>query len=110
MSLYYVLIICIVVLYNCFVYLKQKISRTDIIEDECGKPMLGLTILSMIIRYLKNDLFKKLEQRGTSLRDQDILWVVTVPAIWSDAAKQFTKEATKEVYVVIIMKFNLIIC
>lgn len=110
MSLHYVLIICIVVHYSCFVYLKQKISRTDIIEDECGKPMLGLTILSMIIRYLKNDLFKKLEQRGTSLRDQDILWVVTVPAIWSDAAKQFTKEATKEVYVVIIMKFNLIIC
>ncbi|XP_052688523.1 heat shock 70 kDa protein 12A-like [Crassostrea angulata] len=75
---------------------KEKISRTDIIEDESGKPMLGLTILGMIIRYLKNDLFKKLEQRGTSLRDQDILWVVTVPAIWSDAAKQFTKEATKE--------------
>lgn len=74
--------------------------------------MLGLTILGMIIRYLKNDFFKKLEQRGTSLRDQDILWVITVPAIWSDAAKQFTKEATKEVhvYVVIIMKFNSIIC
>lgn len=80
---------------------KEKISRTDTIEDEWGKPMLGITILSMIIRYLKDDLFKRLEQRGMPLRDQDILWVLTVPAIWSDAAKQFTKEATKEVYVVI---------
>lgn len=77
--------------------LKQKISRTATIDDECGKPMLGLTILSMIIRYLKGDLFKRLEQRGMPLRDQDILWVLTVPAIWSDAAKQFTKEAAEEV-------------
>lgn len=64
----------------------------------------------MIIRYLKDDLFKRLEQRGMPLRDQDILWVLTVPAIWSDAAKQFTKEATKEVYVVINYEVNLIIC
>lgn len=61
--------------------------------------MLGLTVLSMIIRYLKKDLFEKLEQRGMALRDQDILWVLTVPAIWSDAAKQFTKEAAEEVHV-----------
>lgn len=74
----------------------EKISRTATIDDECGKPMLGLTILSMIIRYLKGDLFKRLEQRGMPLRDQDILWVLTVPAIWSDAAKQFTKEAAEE--------------
>ncbi|XP_052688062.1 heat shock 70 kDa protein 12A-like isoform X2 [Crassostrea angulata] len=74
----------------------MKISRTDTIDDECGKPMLGLTILSMIIRYLKDNLFKRLEQRGMPSRDQDILWVLTVPAIWSDAAKQFTKEAAEE--------------
>lgn len=61
--------------------------------------MLGLTVLSMIVRYLKKDLFEKLEQRGMALRDQDILWVLTVPAIWSDAAKQFTKEDAEEVHV-----------
>lgn len=87
--------------------LKQKISRTATIDDECGKPMLGLTILSMIIRYLKGDLFKRLEQRGMPLRDQDILWVLTVPAIWSDAAKQFTKEAAEEVYVYVVIIVEL---
>lgn len=87
--------------------LKQKISRTATIDDECGKPMLGLTILSMIIRYLKEDLFKRLEQRGMPLRDQDILWVLTVPAIWSDAAKQFTKEAAEEVYVYVVIIVEL---
>lgn len=87
--------------------LKQKISRTATIDDECGKPMLGLTILSMIIRYLKGDLFKRMEQRGMPLRDQDILWVLTVPAIWSDAAKQFTKEAAEEVYVYVVIIVEL---
>lgn len=59
----------------------------------------------MIIRYLKDNLFKRLEQRGMALRDEDILWVLTVPAIWSDAAKQFTKEAAEEVLVVVNVKF-----
>lgn len=58
----------------------------------------------MIIRYLKDNLFKRLEQRGMALRDEDILWVLTVPAIWSDAAKQFTKEAAEEVLVVVNVK------
>ena len=92
---------CLIVSFS----LKQKISRTDIIEDECGKPMLGLTIISMIIRYLKDDLFKRLEQRGMPLRDQDILWVLTVPAIWSDAAKQFTKEAAEKVFVIVEFEY-----
>lgn len=92
-------------MFNRFIYLKQKISRTDTIEDECGKPMLGLTILSMIIRYLKDDLFKRLERRVKPLRAQDILWVLTVPAIWTDAAKQFTKEATEEVYIAVVIKY-----
>lgn len=30
----------------------------------------------------------------------DILWVLTVPAIWDDAAKAFMKEAAKLVAVV----------
>lgn len=67
--------------------------------------MLGLTILSMFIRYLKDNLFKRLEQKGITFRDQDILWVLTVPAIWSDAAKQFTKEAAEKIFVVVEFEY-----
>ena len=31
------------------------------------------------------------------IRPCDINWVLTVPAIWSDAAKQFMREAAVEV-------------
>ncbi|XP_062591252.1 heat shock 70 kDa protein 12A-like isoform X2 [Saccostrea cucullata] len=75
---------------------KEKVSRSDKIEDECGKPVQGLTILSMLIRCLKDDLYRRLNMRGILVRDQDILWVLTVPAIWSDAAKQFTREAAEQ--------------
>lgn len=75
----------------------QKLTRTETIEDENGKTMLGLTILSLIIRHLKKDLYKILNLRGMLVRDEDILWVLTVPAIWSDAAKQFTREAAEQV-------------
>ena len=33
----------------------------------------------------------------------DILWVITVPAIWTDASKQFTKEAAIQVSMHIII-------
>ncbi|XP_061181125.1 heat shock 70 kDa protein 12B-like [Saccostrea echinata] len=75
---------------------KEKVSRSDSIEDECGKSVQGLTILSMLIRHLKYDLYGRLNMRGINVRDQDILWVLTVPAIWSDAAKQFTREAAEQ--------------
>jgi hypothetical protein len=36
-------------------------------------------------------------QRRLSFTIKDIFFVVTVPAIWSDAAKQFMREASERV-------------
>jgi len=33
----------------------------------------------------------------TGIKEGDVLWVLTVPAIWDDAAKVFMKEAAKQV-------------
>jgi len=35
--------------------------------------------------------------RGTIVKDTDYHWVLTVPAIWEDAAKQFMREAAEKV-------------
>lgn len=35
----------------------------------------------------------------------DILWVLTVPAIWSDQAKQFMREAAIQVCITFFVKF-----
>jgi hypothetical protein len=35
---------------------------------------------------------------GTGLREDDILWVLTVPTAWTDSGKQLMKESAKRVY------------
>lgn len=50
------------------------------------------------IEYLKNHALELLKTRGHEVDDWDIQWVLTVPAIWSDAAKQFMREAAQRVY------------
>jgi len=35
--------------------------------------------------------------RGALFSDSDYHWVLTVPAIWEDAAKQFMREAAEKV-------------
>lgn len=59
--------------------------------------MKAMTVFSEIIRYLKDHLLDLLAKRGTGVDNKDIHWVLTVPAIWSDSAKQFMREAACEV-------------
>ncbi|KAH3842758.1 hypothetical protein DPMN_116262 [Dreissena polymorpha] len=56
-----------------------------------------MVVFSEIIKYLKQHLLKLLETRGTGVDNKDIHWVLTVPAIWSDSAKQFMREAAQKV-------------
>ncbi|KAK3587988.1 hypothetical protein CHS0354_014507 [Potamilus streckersoni] len=55
--------------------------------------MLALDVFALSIKCLKNHLMKELKKKGTGLNEEDIFWILTVPAIWNDAAKQFMREA-----------------
>ena len=80
---------------------------------ENGVKMPALKIFSEAIKYLKHHFeillensmlshdgsrpaVKVTEDRESSW-SSDILWVLTVPAIWSDQAKQFMREAAIQV-------------
>lgn len=69
------------------------------LEGECGRKLSAKTVFSLAIRYLKDDLIKISENRiaGGGIENSDIHWVLTVPAIWNDAAKQFMREAAQQV-------------
>ena len=63
-----------------------------------GKSLPALRVFSLSIKYLTDHLVGICHDRiAGALAKEDIHWVITVPAIWSDAAKQFMKEAAKEV-------------
>ena len=63
-----------------------------------GKSMQALTVFSLAIRYLKEHSFAKIQAfcKGMIL-DKDLYFVLTVPAIWDDPAKQFMREAAEKV-------------
>ena len=65
--------------------------------------MQALTVFSLSIRYLKEHLWKKLQEAvKDKIQDEDLYFVLTVPAIWDDPAKQFMREAAEQV-----LHFNL---
>ncbi|KAL3879598.1 hypothetical protein ACJMK2_031886 [Sinanodonta woodiana] len=74
---------------------KMGLDRNIDIEDETQKPLLAKTVFSLVIRYLKEDMLKNIKDRLSSghIKEDEITWVLTVPAIWTDAAKQFMREA-----------------
>jgi len=61
--------------------------------------MKAMTVFSSIIGHLKTHLLNLLKTRGTEVKNDDIHWVLTVPAIWSDSAKQFMREAAQKVQI-----------
>ncbi|KAL3878672.1 hypothetical protein ACJMK2_031003 [Sinanodonta woodiana] len=75
---------------------EKQIKRGIEIEDDKGLKMPAIQVFGMAIRHLKNHLLETLETRGTGLKADDIHWILTVPAIWTDSAKQFMREAATE--------------
>lgn len=73
------------------------------IKDIAGKETPAMTLFTMVIAELKKSLLHDVQQNvvdegheGNVIQD-DIFWILTVPAIWSDAAKQFMREAANGV-------------
>lgn len=69
------------------------------IEDITGKSVLAMDVFSLSIQALKDHLMETLDKRGIGMRVKDIRWVLTVPAIWTDAAKQFMRKSAEKVMV-----------
>lgn len=75
---------------------EKKLTRDIQLKDDYGKSCPAKELFAHVIRYLKNHLLETLQTRGTGLDNKDIHWVLTVPAIWSDSAKQFMRESAND--------------
>ncbi|XP_057299299.1 heat shock 70 kDa protein 12A-like [Hydractinia symbiolongicarpus] len=73
----------------------EKISREMILRSEDGKEMKALQVFSEAIRYFKDHFLDSINKRCPSnmVDVAQVRWVLTVPAIWSHASKQFMREA-----------------
>lgn len=59
--------------------------------------MEALTVFHYAIQYLKDHLFKSVSDKIKGIQENDLHYVLTVPAIWEDSAKQFMREAATKV-------------
>ncbi|KAK3588036.1 hypothetical protein CHS0354_012082 [Potamilus streckersoni] len=75
---------------------QAKIRREMKLKDDQGHQMPAMKVFSEAIKYIKTHLLKSLREKVPDTRDTDIHWVITVPAIWDDGAKQFMREAGNE--------------
>ena len=59
-----------------------------------GKPLSALTVFALSIEFLTTDMLKFGENKiAGGITTDDVHWILTVPAIWTDSAKQFMRKA-----------------
>eukprot|EP00105_Crassostrea_gigas_P026536 XP_011447532.1 PREDICTED: heat shock 70 kDa protein 12A isoform X1 [Crassostrea gigas] len=75
---------------------KQKLTVNTTVADIRGRKLQAVKVFAHAIRYLKDHLLNSLKTKGKIVKNDDILWVLTVPAIWDDTAKVFMRKAAQE--------------
>ncbi|XP_031433644.1 heat shock 70 kDa protein 12A-like [Clupea harengus] len=73
----------------------KSISRNMMISDSGGRSMEAMKVFSESLRYLKDHALNMISNHtnGRTFSASNVTWVLTVPAIWNPAAKQFMREA-----------------
>lgn len=80
-----------------FIFIWKGLTRKTLLEDDKGKRMEAIKVFSSAIGYLKDHMLTTCKKQLTDIEQSDIMWVLTVPAIWTDSSKQFMREAAEKV-------------
>ena len=73
-------------------------NTQTLIAASNGRKVPALTIFTYALQYFKDHALRELsDQSGTRFVNEDVRWVITVPAIWKQSAKQFMREAAYQV-------------
>nr|XP_034311557.1 heat shock 70 kDa protein 12A [Crassostrea gigas] len=74
----------------------KKLTVDTTVADIRGREIQAVKVFAHAIRYLKDHLLDSQKPKGKIVKNDDILWVLTVPAIWDDTAKLFMRKAAQE--------------
>lgn len=75
----------------------QDLTEEMQLEDVTGKSIPAIDVFGKSIKALRDHLLNLLETEGTGVKPHEIKWVLTVPAIWPDNAKQFMRKSAQKV-------------
>ncbi|KAL5018158.1 hypothetical protein ScPMuIL_003880 [Solemya velum] len=77
-------------------YRNENLGELTSIKDTRGKTMAAMDVFAAGIRFLKDHLMKTLSDSMLRMEEGDIHWVLTVPAIWDESAKQFMRKSANK--------------
>lgn len=72
--------------------LLQSVSRNTTIKGSDGKEYYIIEVIGLILREVKQKLVRYFKKRG-SLVVENFDWVLTVPALWGERARDMMREA-----------------
>ena len=76
----------------------QDLHKDVEIKAANGKTLRAVTVFAHALKFFKDHVLEELsDQSATKILEEDIQWVITVPAIWRAPAKQFMRTAAYEV-------------
>jgi hypothetical protein len=68
-----------------------------VLKDKTGKQCSAVEVFTLSIKYLVDHLMNAMDKSGIRLREDNILWVLTVPTAWTDSGKQLMRESAEKV-------------
>lgn len=78
-----------------------------LLTDESGKTMNAKTVFTSAIKFIRDFALEVISKRGVQYSSEnEINWIITVPAIWSNKAKQFMRESAVAVCLYNFMLFQ----
>ncbi|XP_045178039.2 heat shock 70 kDa protein 12A-like [Mercenaria mercenaria] len=69
------------------------LSHDTMIKDVRKREFSAAKVFSYVIEYLKSLAVSVMREDTTDLKENDIQWMISIPAIWSDSCRQFMREA-----------------
>ncbi|XP_071140602.1 heat shock 70 kDa protein 12B-like [Mytilus edulis] len=74
----------------------KNITSSMMLEDITGtKRMPAFDVFKLSIKFLVTHLLDLLKTRGNIVQQDEVQWVLTVPAIWTDKAKRFMRSCAE---------------
>ena len=68
-----------------------------VLKDKTGKQCSAVEVFTLSIKYLVDYFMEAIKSKITVFGDADIVWVLTVPAAWTDSGKQLMRESAEKV-------------
>ena len=80
------------------IILFQDITKDTTILAVNGKEVSAMKVFALSLKFFREHALQELNDQSTvTLKNEDIRWVITVPAIWRESAKQFMRQAAYQV-------------